>query len=45
VEEIAQGGRNQLSGGLGLIHRLGFQRFPDAAEPSINGGANANFGK
>jgi len=41
---ITEGGGNQLGGGFGLRHRLVFQRFADAAETTVNGGANPDFG-
>jgi len=42
---IKQIGGNQFGGGLGHVHRLFFERFADAAEPAVNGGAEADFGK
>ena len=42
---MAQPFANEFHNGLGEVHRLRFQRFADAAAPSVNGRADADFGE
>ena len=42
---ITQAGGDQFRRGFGHVHGLFFERLADAAEPAVNRGPDADFGK